>query len=363
MLSVAIVGPGLVGDALIKMITNYASLANAKSLPICVRGVINSKKMLVASSPEELVSSNYKQLLDSDRAEPADISQFIDNLKKVTQPSQTVIVDCTSNENIANSYALWLEQGFNVTTPNKKAFSGPLSYYNQLRALQANTSPILLHEATVGAGLPVLSTLSNLVASGDHIKKIEGILSGTLSFLFAEFSSGSTTGPSFSDTVKVAKANGFTEPDPRDDLNGMDVARKATILARLSGANIEISDLKLQNIVPEPLLQLETSDEFMNQLPEFDAHFAELNAKALANNAVLRYVASLDFENKSYSVELKEFPKSHPFSGLSAGDNIISFTTEYFPNPLTIMGAGAGAQVTSYGIFCDILKIAENSRN
>ncbi|PVU91756.1 hypothetical protein BB559_003988 [Furculomyces boomerangus] len=362
MLSVAIVGPGLVGEALIKMIHDYSQSLRAITVPIQLVAITNSRKMIFGDS-SPINPNEWKSIISSDKAQPADIPAFIKQLAQKHVPGKTAIIDCTSNESIANNYLEWLNLGFNVITPNKKAFSGSIDLWNQLRAFRTKQgAPLILHEATVGAGLPVLSTLNNLVDSGDKIIKVEGILSGTLSFLFCEFSNGTLNGKPFSEIVKIAKANGFTEPDPRDDLSGLDVARKATILARISGANIELDQLALENIVPEPLRPTPTADEFMSKLPEFDDHFSALNKAAYEKGEVLRYVASIDIENKDYRVELKSFPKSHPFASLSPGDNIISFKTKYFPNPLTIQGAGAGAEVTSFGIFCDILKTAEVSK-
>ncbi|OLY83370.1 Bifunctional aspartokinase/homoserine dehydrogenase 1, chloroplastic [Smittium mucronatum] len=359
MINVAIVGPGLVGEALIKMISNYSASSRGIDTPIRLLAVTNSRKMVVdpPSKPANLESWKASMLSESS---PADLGKFTDLVSEHGPSSKTIIVDCTSNESIASNYPSWLEKGFNVATPNKKAFSSDISLWNKINSAAKNcpSKPLILHEATVGAGLPVLSTLNNLVLAGDRIDKVEGILSGTLSFLFCEFSNGSSSGKSFSDIVKIAKANGFTEPDPRDDLSGLDVARKAIILARLSGVPIELSDLTLENIVPEELRSTATVDEFMDRLPEFDNHFSNLNQTAFKNGEVLRYVASIDLANSKYSVSLKSFPKSHAFASLSSGDNIISFTTKFFSNPLTIMGAGAGAEVTAFGIFSDILHIA-----
>ncbi|OMJ26186.1 Bifunctional aspartokinase/homoserine dehydrogenase 1, chloroplastic [Smittium culicis] len=359
MLNVAVIGPGLVGEALIEMILNYSKSSNNSDLPISLIAVTNSSKMLVnpSSKPDNL--NDWKAALQSESV-PADMDKFVSLILEHGPADKTVLVDCTSNERIASSYPAWLEKGFNVVTPNKKAFSSDISLWNKIKEAANNCSskPLIMHEATVGAGLPVLSTLNNLVISGDRIDKIEGILSGTLSFLFCEFSNGSASGKSFSDIVKVAKANGFTEPDPRDDLSGLDVARKAIILARLSGASVELSDLALENIVPEELRSASTVTEFMDRLPEFDSHFNSLNQAAFEKGEVLRYVASVDLTTSTYSVSLKSFPKAHAFASLSSGDNILSFTTKYFSNPLTIMGAGAGSEVTAFGIFSDILHVA-----
>ncbi|OMH84626.1 Bifunctional aspartokinase/homoserine dehydrogenase 1, chloroplastic [Zancudomyces culisetae] len=369
MLSVAVIGPGTVGEALVKMLLEYKNSSRSAKLPIRIVGITNSRKMVIKSPKvcEEGINTldwKNKELMEGSDSQPANIESFVSKIKEQYEPAQTVLIDCTSNEGISNKYYEWLQQGFNVVTPNKKAFSGSLDYWKQLKEITSRPgSPMLLHEATAGAGLPTLSTLNNLVLSGDKIEKIEGILSGTLSFLFGEYSTGKATGKEFSKIVQVAKDNGFTEPDPRDDLNGMDVARKVVILARLSGVDVELKDLDLENIVPSELREVNSVEEFMQRLPEFDNYFAELNNSALENNQVLRYVGNLDLALNKYSVKLMRYPTSHAFANLKPGDNIVSFTTKYFPNPLIIQGAGAGADVTAFGIFCDVLKVAEGKFN
>ena len=199
--------------------------------------------------------------------------------------------------------------------------------------------------------------MNDLVLSGDKIEKIEGVLSGTLSYLFSEFTNAS----SFSAIVFKAKELGYTEPDPRDDLNGIDVGRKVTILGRLIGMRLDLSTLSVQNIVPEELRSISSVEEFMSRLPEFDAHFSKLKQQAAEQNCVLRYVGTVNVVNPAETgVKLKMFPKDHPLGSLEGSDNIISFTTKYFPNPLVIQGAGAGAAVTAFGMFSDVLKVVQS---
>jgi aspartokinase/homoserine dehydrogenase 1 len=210
-----------------------------------------------------------------------------------------------------------------------------------------------LYEATVGAGLPVITTLRDLIQTGDEILEIEGILSGTLSYIF-----NSMTGDkSFSDVVREAAKLGYTEPDPRDDLSGTDVARKVIILAREMGLKLEMSDVAVQSLVPGPLKSVKTVDEFLSRLPEFDAEIKELHKKAQGKGEVLRYVGVARPKGAS-SVELRSYPSSHAFARVSGSDNIIAFrTSRYNKQPLIVQGPGAGPEVTAGGIFADLLRL------
>ncbi|KAI8324340.1 homoserine dehydrogenase [Martensiomyces pterosporus] len=358
MLNVAIVGPGLVGGALAEQLIAHAQSPRFASLPIAIVGLINSKKMAVSPTPFASADlADWKARILGTSAAAADLAQFADSLASIKGP--TAVVDCTSSDAIADLYPSWLSKGLHVVTPNKKAFSNDIALFRKIQELSSSPQgPSVYHEATVGAGLPVLSTLNDLVRTGDRIVKIEGIFSGTLSYLFNNFSVPGAT-QLFSECVSVAKASGYTEPDPRDDLNGMDVARKVTILGRVAGLDIGTDTLPVENIVPEALRGVATAEEFMSRLPEFDDHFKKLNAEALAAGSVLRYVGMVDAAGGQSSVKLARYPLDHPFASLKGSDNIIAFTTERFPNPLIIQGAGAGAAVTAFGIFADLIKVAE----
>ncbi|KAJ2470585.1 Homoserine dehydrogenase [Coemansia sp. RSA 2322] len=358
MLNVAIVGPGLVGGALIEQLVAHAQSSRFTTLPISVVGLINSKKMALSATSFSAASlGQWQTAILGDSAQPADMDWFANGLAGLK--GATAVVDCTSSDVIAALYPKWLSWGLHVVTPNKKAFSSDLSLFQEIKQLSSSPrGPSVYHEATVGAGLPVLSTLNDLVRTGDQIIKIEGIFSGTLSYLFNNFSSPDAT-QTFSACVAEAKANGYTEPDPRDDLNGMDVARKVTILGRVAGLEIGIDTLPVENIVPESLRTVSTADEFMTRLPEFDSHFSDLNAKALQAQSVLRYVGFVDGVDGNSSVKLARYPLDHPFASLKGSDNIIAFTTKRFPNPLIVQGAGAGAAVTAFGVFSDLVKISE----
>ncbi|KAJ1730438.1 Homoserine dehydrogenase [Coemansia biformis] len=358
MLNVAIIGPGLVGGALIEQLAAHLQSPRFAGLPIAVVGLINSKKMAVSEAPFAASDlGDWKSRILGSAAPDADLAQFADRLAKLASPS--VVVDCTSSDAVAELYPQWLAKGLHIATPNKKAFSNDLSLFRRIQELSGSPQgPSVYHEATVGAGLPVLSTLSDLVRTGDRIVKIEGIFSGTLSYLFNNFSAPGAT-QKFSECVAVAKASGYTEPDPRDDLNGMDVARKVAILGRVAGYGLGTDTLAIENIVPEALRGVASADEFMSRLPEFDDHFAQLNGEALATGSVLRYVGCVDGASAQGSVKLTRYPLDHPFASLKGSDNIIAFTTERFPNPLIVQGAGAGAAVTAFGIFSDLIKICE----
>ncbi|KAJ2787284.1 Homoserine dehydrogenase [Coemansia interrupta] len=357
MLSVAIVGPGLVGGALIEQLVAYSKSPRFSSLPIAIVGLINSKKMAISTSFASADLDSWKDNVLGSSAVPADLTSFVNQLSAL--PAPVALVDCTSSDSVAEQYPEWLSKGLHIVTPNKKGFSNDYGLFKKIQQLSSGSEgPSVYHEATVGAGLPVLSTLNDLVRTGDKIIKIEGIFSGTLSYLFNNFSVPGAAS-SFSECVSVAKASGYTEPDPRDDLNGMDVARKVTILGRVAGLDIGTDTLPVENIVPEALRSVATADEFMSRLPEFDGHFKELNEQALASGSVLRYVGMVDGQGNQSGVKLARYALDHPFASLKGSDNIIAFTTERFPNPLIIQGAGAGAAVTAFGIFSDIIKIAE----
>ncbi|KAI8968271.1 homoserine dehydrogenase-domain-containing protein [Mycotypha africana] len=359
MVNVGIIGCGFVGAELIAQL--HATRSSARRLKVV--GITNVKQMLLSDKDyTPLHLTNWKSDLESKGVTP-NLDDFIQYM--AGSPEHAVIVDCTASEAVANMYPSWLKLNLSVVTPNKKAFSGQLSLFKEIHLLSANYSgngrtPMTYHESTVGAGLPVLNTLTDLLKTGDEITMIEGIFSGTLSYLFNNFSSTSD-GPSkgtFSEIVKVAKELGYTEPDPRDDLNGMDVARKVTICGRLAGLDLDLSTLNVENIVPEALRNVATADEFMTKLPEFDDHFSKLNEDAKKEGKVLRYVGVVDPKGNS-GVKLMKYPADHPFAGLQGSDNIIKFTTKYFPNGIIIQGAGAGGPPTAYGIFSDLLKVQE----
>uniref|UniRef100_A0A2C9U2Q5 Homoserine dehydrogenase n=1 Tax=Manihot esculenta TaxID=3983 RepID=A0A2C9U2Q5_MANES len=329
-----------------------AVLKEEFNIDLRVMGITGSRRMLLSEVGIDL--SRWRELI-MEAGEVADMEKFTQHVHGNHFIPNTVFVDCTADSNVASCYYDWLRKGIHVITPNKKANSGPLDQYLKLRALQRQSYTHYFYEATVGAGLPIISTLRGLLETGDKILQIEGIFSGTLSYIFNNFIGAE----SFSEVVAQAKQAGYTEPDPRDDLSGTDVARKVIILARESGLKLELSDIPVQSLVPEPLRASASAEEFMKQLPQFDQDLAKERKEAEDAGDVLRYVGVVDVVKQEGRVELRRYKKDHPFSQLSGSDNIIAFTTtRYKEQPLIVRGPGAGAQVTAGGIFSDILRLA-----
>ncbi|KAJ6744685.1 hypothetical protein OIU79_030916 [Salix purpurea] len=352
-IAMGIIGPGLIGATLLDQLRDQAAVLKEDfNIDLRVMGITGSRAMLL--SDVEIDLSNWRELV-KDKGEVADLEKFTQHVHVNHFIPNTVLVDCTADSSVASCYHDWLRRGIHVITPNKKANSGPLDQYLKLRALQRQSYTHYFYEATVGAGLPIVSTLRGLLETGDKILRIEGIFSGTLSYIFNNFIGTR----SFSDVVAEAKQAGYTEPDPRDDLSGTDVARKVIILARESGLKLELSDIPVQSLVPQPLRAIASAEEFMQQLPKFDNEMARVRQEAEDAGDVLRYVGVVDAVSEEGRVELQRYKKDHPFAQLSGSDNIIAFTTtRYKEQPLIVRGPGAGAQVTAGGIFSDILRLA-----
>ncbi|KAJ6595597.1 homoserine dehydrogenase-domain-containing protein [Mycena vulgaris] len=361
---VAVVGVGLVGTELINQLLSIPpqnSPFHLISLTSTTRTIFNHTSPITSSS-------SWKSDLAASADRP-DLSKLTQQLAAMVSPSQKIaVIDNTSSEDVAAMYPTWIQAGINVVTPNKKAFSGDIALYEQIVAA-SKTGGRFLNEATVGAGLPVIGTLKDLVATGDKIIKIEGVFSGTMSYIFNEFSTGKPDGPAFSSVVKIAREKGYTEPHPADDLNGFDVARKLTILSRIVSHSPSSSALpKLQSfasvqttsLIPPELENIPTGDEFISRLPEFDDHFAKMRANASSEGKVLRFVGVVDVLNGQVTAGLEKYPATHPFAtSLGGSDNIIMFHTErYGARPLIVQGAGAGAAVTAMGVLGDLLKLA-----
>ena len=343
------IGVGLIGGTLLKQIAKQAKfLKEKRSLEVKVVGLSNTKKMLF--NPEGINLENWKeQLLASEQ--DTDISTFIEQMKSLNL-SNTVFVDNTANETISNFYETILDSSISISTPNKIATSSSYLQYQRLKQIAEKRGVAFLYETNVGAGLPVISTLNDLIISGDRIIKIEGVLSGSLSFIFNSF----VEGTSFSTIVKKAGDLGYTEPDPRIDLNGIDVRRKLIILARETGLDLEAEDVVIENILPTPCQEAETVEAFFEEVEKADAHFETLRVEATANDTRLRMIAKLD--NGKASIGLEAVDANHPFYALSGSDNMIVFTTErYKERPLVVRGPGAGAEVTAAGVFAEIIRI------
>ena len=354
LLNVFLVGTGLIGKVLLDMIyEQFDKLAKENLLEVNVVAIANSKKMLFNEEGLDLKKC-VSEL--AEKGEPMDMQHFVDKMVKVNLPN-SIFVDCTSSEPVTTHYEQILDANISIVTPNKKANSGALEKYQLLRKTAFKRGVKFLYETNVGAGLPVINTLNDLLLSGDKVIRIEAVLSGTLNFIFSSF----VEGKKFSEVVKEAKAKGYTEPDPRDDLNGMDVARKILILSREAGSHMELNDIGVEDLVPENCRGDISIDEFFSRLEKHDAHFESMRQKAADKKEKLRYMAVL--ENGVVKIKLGGVNEQHPFYSLSGSDNIILLTTErYHDRPMVIRGPGAGAQVTAAGVFADIIRIGHYAK-
>jgi aspartokinase/homoserine dehydrogenase 1 len=348
-LSIGLIGPGTVGRVLLAQIATQVERLRALNLDLRVRAIATSKRMLLEEGPIDL--DRWVERL-AEAGEPLDLERFAAHVQADYIP-HSVIIDCTASAEVGKSYAPWLERGIHIVTPNKKANSGALPYYRALQEARRAAGTHYLYEATVGAGLPIIQTLRDLRETGDEITRIEGIFSGTLAYLFNVFDGRE----SFSSIVRAAKAKGYTEPDPRDDLSGVDVARKLIILGREMGLTLELSDVRVEGLVP-PALQKCGVDEFMARLPEFDATMAETLAEARSKNQVLRYVGRVDADGQA-TVGLVRLDARHAVANIALTDNVVRFATRrYCDNPLIVQGPGAGPEVTAAGVFSDLLRLS-----
>ncbi|NJN25842.1 MAG: bifunctional aspartate kinase/homoserine dehydrogenase I [Cyclobacteriaceae bacterium] len=349
-LNVFVVGVGLIGGTLINQIAQQnEALVRDHALKINIVGMANSKKMLF--DEEGLSLNQWKERLVN-HGQSSTISGFIDQMAALNLQN-SVFVDCTSNGTVVDGYEKVLRHSVSIATPNKLASSGDLERFRTLKTLATKNDVKFLYETNVGAGLPVITTLHDLKISGDKILKIEGVLSGTLSYIFNAFSRETK----FSEVVKQAREKGFTEPDPRDDLNGMDVARKILILSREVGYDLSLDDVVIDNILPQSCIDAQTVDAFFVELEKENAYFEKLRSEAQDQGKVLRFIASM--ENGKASVGLQAVDHRNPFFALDGSDNMISFTTDrYRERPLVIKGPGAGAEVTAAGVFAEIISIS-----
>jgi aspartokinase/homoserine dehydrogenase 1 len=348
-LNIFLVGCGQIGSTLLNQILEQNDfLQNKQSLEIKLIGIANSKKIFFDKNGIDF--KNWKEKLEG--SEIGTIEEFTDKMIKLNQPN-SIFIDCTGNEKITENYEKILKNSISIVTPNKKANSGNYKNYQDLKKAAQKSNVKFLYETNVGAGLPVISTLQDLLYSGDKIIKIEAVLSGTLSYIFNSFTGEKT----FSEIVLEAKNKGYTEPDPRDDLNGIDAARKILILAREIGLPLEMKDIEVENLVPEDCRQTASIEEFFTKLSTHNKYYANKLSEAQSSQKRLCYIAKI--ENNKASVKLQTVDKDHPFSALSGSDNIVSFTTNrYLERPLVIKGPGAGAEVTAAGVFADIIRIA-----
>ncbi len=346
--SVGVIGPGNVGAALLDQLQAAQSqLLGRANVDLRLRAVASRSRMVL---DQRGLHGDWRSALAAS-SDATGLDAFTEHLLSAHLP-HALVIDCSGSAEVADRYAGWLAAGIHVVTPNKQAGAGPLPRYQAIREAAAASGARFRYEATVGAGLPVITTLRDLVDTGDEVLAIDGIFSGTLAWLFNKYD-GQVP---FSQLVAQARGMGYTEPDPRDDLSGVDVARKLVILAREAGRDLSLEQVQVESLVPEALRQAGV-EEFMAGLDAVDAVFAERLAAAQARGAVLRYVARLSPEGAQ--VGLVELPAGHAFANLRLTDNVVQFTTRrYCDNPLVVQGPGAGPEVTAAGVFADVLRVA-----
>jgi aspartokinase/homoserine dehydrogenase 1 len=347
-LNLFVMGVGNVGAKFLNQILQQKEyLKEHLKLSIRVIGLSSSRTMIF--NEEGISLENWEVILAS--GQKANQKDFFERVKQLNFRN-SIFVDNTASEEISTSYNAYLANSISVVTCNKIACSSEFSNYQELKDLARKYSAPFLFETNVGAGLPIIDTLKHLIASGDKILKIQAVLSGSLNFVFNNFNAETT----FHDVVKQAQKEGYTEPDPKIDLSGVDVMRKILILARESGNQLEITDIENKSFLPQESLDTDNNDDFFSYLVKYESDFQKLYADAQAKNCKLKYVAQ--FENGNAGVGLHEIPKGHDFYNLEGSDNIVLFYTERYPNqPMIVKGAGAGADVTASGIFADIIRI------
>jgi aspartokinase/homoserine dehydrogenase 1 len=333
-LSIGVIGSGLIGGTFLdQLTTRIDELRRERGIDLRVRGIMNSRRMILHD--RQIALDHWRDELNASTAE-ADLEAFVNHVHAVHLP-HAVLIDATASDELPQHYEDWLSRGINIITPNKKSNAGPLVSYRSLRETARKYQRYFLYETNVGAGLPIIHTLRGLIETGDQIIKIEGVLSGTLSYIF-----NSLAGPrAFSEVVREAHALGFTEPDPREDLSGADVARKLIILAREMGLDVDMDAVQVESLVDKS-----------------DHAIAALLDTARSKGEVLRYVGTIDSDG-SMSAGLHAYPLEHPFANLSGSDNIVSFqTARYNTQPMIVRGPGAGPEVTAAGVFADLLRLA-----
>jgi len=351
-LNIYMIGVGNVGGTLLDQIAKQHSyLLENEQIDLRIVGIANSKRMHFEVDGIDL--ENWKTIL-FEKGVGMDADLFIKKIKSYNLIN-SIFIDNTANADIAGLYKDVLLNNISIVTPNKIACASSYENYKELKNITQEYNSRYLFETNVGAGLPIISTLSDLIKSGDKINKIQAVLSGSLNFIFNYFNADTK----FAEIVKQAQVDGYTEPDPRIDLSGVDVMRKILILVRESGFKFELEDIENEAFIPEECMKTDSVEAFYKKISENEAHFQAIFAKASAENKRLKYVAT--FDKGKASVGLKEIPSDHPFYNLEGKDNIVLFyTNRYNEQPLVIKGAGAGAGVTASGIFADIMKIANS---
>jgi aspartokinase/homoserine dehydrogenase 1 len=345
---IILIGCGLVGNAFLQQILKQNSFLNKQNINIKVCGIVNTKGAILAEDGIDI--GQYKSLLKSD-LQPIDCNDLI-TFRQQSNMINPIIVDCTSSQSVAQAYVDLFKAGYHIVAANKKANTLSYEYFQQLKQTAIQNNRQFNYETNVGAGLPVIDTFRNLIRAGDTLHRFEGILSGSMSYIFGKLDEGLP----LSQAVNKAKSKGFTEPDPRDDLSGMDIARKVLIIAREAGLNIELSDVKIESLLTEELQSCKSTEEFMQKLSLVDDSITQLSQQAKKDDCVLRYVGIV--ENNLCSVKIISVAKSSALYTVKDGENAISLYSEYYhPIPMVLRGYGAGADVTAAGIFSDVMKI------
>jgi aspartokinase/homoserine dehydrogenase 1 len=352
-LHVFCLGTGNISSTLFNQIQKqHLFLQENNDIELKMIGMSNSRKMYFNEDGIDL--GNWKDTLEGE-GEKADLEGFISRMKEFNLPN-CVLLDNTASEAPVRFYEDVFKSNISLVTCNKLANSGKYARYRSLRECARKHGVDFFYETNVGAGLPIVRTLKDLMTSGDQIINIEAILSGTISYIFNNYHGDKT----FYEVVKTAQELGFTEPDPRDDLKGSDFMRKFLILARDSGLILEPEDIQLENILPENCINAASVDDFYAELKASEDHFKALKDKAALENKAIRYIGKL--ENGKVNISLALVDSNHPFFTLSGSDNIISFTTErYFHRPLVVKGPGAGAEVTAAGVFAELVNVGHNA--
>jgi len=346
-----ITGTGLIGKTLLAQMTKQKDyLLKKHSLEFHIAGIANSRQMRIDANG--ISSDRWAEILEN-KGEKADLQNFVDRMIGLNLSNSIFIDNSASDEPVAY-YEQVLGHSISIATPNKIANSSSMQSYHQLRETAKNKNVKFFYETNVGAGLPVISTLNDLLRSGDEIIRIDAVISGSLSFIFNNY----TGQKSFSDLVMEAKNMGYTEPDPREDLSGMDAARKTLIIAREMGLEMELNDIKVEDILPKSCMQAQGIPAFFEELKKYDDHFDARRQTAEKEGKVLRFIANM--QGNEARISLQAIGPENPFYALSGSDNMISFTTgRYHHRPLVVQGPGAGAEVTAAGVFAEIIEISQ----